>query len=101
MKIHMTEEPLKIYIAGKITGNKNAREQFKAVEKDLVLAGHKVINPSVLPDGFEHQEYMHICFSMLDICEAIYLQKNWRDSAGACMEYGYAKAKGKKIIEET
>ena len=91
---------MKIYVAGKITGNKNAKEQFKKVEEDLLLAGHQVLNPSILPVGFEHQEYMHICFSMLDVCEAIYLQKNWRNSMGACMEYGYATAKGKQIIEE-
>jgi nucleoside 2-deoxyribosyltransferase len=89
---------MKVYIAGKITGNPDYQEQFKAAEKELTIAGHKVMNPAILPEGFKHEEYMHICLAMIDICEAVYFLSNWRESSGACIEYGYAKGLGKEIL---
>lgn len=90
---------MKIYIAGKITGNPDYKNQFAEAEATLKAQGHTVMNPSVLPEGFEHYEYMKICFRMIDVCEAIYFLDNWRDSQGAKMEYEYARATGKRIKE--
>ena len=42
---------MKIYIAGKITGDKGYREKFAAVEAALWAQGFTVINPAVLPEG--------------------------------------------------
>ena len=88
---------MKIYIAGKITNNPNYKAQFAEAEKALKEQGHVTMNPSVLPDGFEHHEYMWICYRMIDVCDAVYLLNNWKDSAGALMEYDYA-LRNKKII---
>jgi len=89
---------MKIYIAGKITDNPDYMEQFAIAELFLIKKGHFVMNPTILPPGFEHHEYMKVCFSMIGVCEAVYLLDNWQDSKGAMMEYEYAKSKGKKII---
>ena len=91
---------MKLYIAGKITDNPNYKEQFAKSEKALKEQGHVTMNPAILPDGFEHGEYMRICFSMIDVCEGIYLLENWRDSKGATMEHHYALSRNKVVLME-
>jgi len=92
---------MKIYIAGKITGLENYKELFNRKEKELLEKGCTVMNPSVLPDGFEHEEYMKICFSMIDVCDSIYLLSNWKDSKGAQMEWLYAQKNNKGVYYES
>lgn len=89
---------MKIYIAGKITGNPNYKRDFGNVEKMLKREGHTTINPSILPKGFEWSEYIHICKAMIDVCHAVYLLNSWKDSQGATVEKSYAEAKGKIIL---
>ena len=91
---------MKIYLAGKITGNENFVEEFKKAELTLKEAGHVVINPSLLPVGFEHSEYMKVCLPMVGICDAIYLLNGWESSRGANMEKDYAESWGKLVIFE-
>lgn len=63
---------MKIYIAGKITGDKNYKEKFDAVEKLLASRGHSVMNPAWLGNytGFSWEEYMGVSTSMQRVCEA-------------------------------
>jgi len=90
---------MKVYIAGKITGLENYKLEFEKAETFLKLQGHRVLNPSILPyPGFEHHEYMHICFAMIDVCDAVFLLENWTTSDGAKMEIKYAIDKGKRPI---
>ena len=91
---------MKVYIAGKITGNPEYKQQFAEAEKKLRAQGHTTMNPAVLPDGFEHQEYMRVCFSMIDVCDAVYFLSNWEDSKGARMEYNYAFGTNKDLMFE-
>ena len=78
---------MKVYIAGKITGLDEALvfKKFQKSEKLLREHGHTTMSPAVLAsnDGFAHSDYMHICFAMIDVCDAVYMQKDWRDSKGA------------------
>ena len=90
----------KIYIAGKITGLKNYREVFKKAEKELNDKGNVCMNPSVLSEGFEWNEYMYICYQMMGVCDTIYMLKNWIDSKGAINEHDYAIENHMKIIYE-
>lgn len=90
----------KIYIAGKITGLKEYKKKFLETEKRLTAEGNAVMNPSVLPPGFEHEEYMKICLAMIDACDTLFFLRDWRESKGARMEHAYASACGKKIIFE-
>ena len=47
-----------------------------------------------------YEEYMKMCFCMLDMCEAIFMLKGWSKSCGANREYGYALAKVMIIMFE-
>lgn len=92
---------IKIYIAGKITDNPKYKEQFAEAEKVLRQAGYVVMNPTILPAGFEHHEYMKVCFGMIDACKAVYMLNNWRDSKGATMEHDRALSMGKTVIYQS
>lgn len=89
---------MKLYLAGKITGNPNYRSQFDEVAKVLATEGHTIMYSTNLPAGYTHDEYLHICFAMIDVCEGIALLPNWKESRGAQMEHAYAIMKDKKIF---
>lgn len=89
---------MKIYIAGPITGNPRYKKQFTEAEEYLRALGHTPMNPAVLPAGFEHYEYMKICYSMIDVCEGVFFLDNWQKSTGARKEHAYAKQQNKKIM---
>lgn len=88
---------MKVYIAGKITGYPEYKAKFKEAEKMLKSKGHTVFNPTVLPNNLTADEYKHIEMSIIDICDAIYLLDNWRDSEGARYEKFYASLNLKRI----
>ena len=71
---------MKIYIAGKVTGEMpyNYRHKFGYAATKLKEKGHKVINPVVLNDsldkaGFSYEDMMAMCFRAIDICDAVYM----------------------------
>ena len=92
---------MKIYIAGKITGldRRAMIQKFEIAAARLKAQGHSVFLPCVLPEYFDvsHDDYLHICFAMIDICEAVYMLKDWQKSIGARKELQYA-ADWEKII---
>lgn len=77
---------MKIYIAGKITGDKGYREKFAVVEAALWAQGFTVINPEVLPEGMRPADYMRICFAMVDIADEVVFLPDWQESQGANLE---------------
>lgn len=86
-----------IYIAGKITNNPNYMQEFASAERTLTGAGFLVMNPTILPEGFGYEQYMKICFSMIDVCDTVVLLDNWEQSSGARRERNFAIAKQKNI----
>lgn len=90
---------MKVYIAGKITGNENYKAEFAEAEKKLRTLGHIPLNPAVLPEGLEKADYMRICLAMLDSADAIALMLNWTGSPGANIELSLAMYTGKKQID--
>ena len=92
---------MKIYLAGKITGNPNFKDDFKKAELALKLQGHIVLSPAdtiARIQRLEHHEYLHICYAMIDVADAVAFLPNWKDSKGAREEREYAMKKGKEIM---
>lgn len=91
---------MKLYISGKITGEKDYKSKFERGESEVEIMGHIPYNPSKiqLPKEANYEEYMHMCFAMLDICDGIYMLNNWQESKGANRELGYAIGRGKVIF---
>lgn len=93
---------MKIYIAGKITDNKNYWIDFLKAEIEVKWRYQcKVLNPAdtiARIKGLNHSEYLHICKAMIDVCEAVAFLPNWKESKGANAELEYAKENNKKII---
>ena len=85
----------KIYIAGGITGVPDYKEHFAKAEEYLISRGAIPMNPARMSEGFEWKDYLHICLTMIDVCEAVYLLNGWYDSAGARAEWFYADLYGK------
>ena len=95
---------MKIYISGAITGTDDYMERFSKAEKELTAKGYSVVNPAKvnaqLPEDTNYEEYMKMCFCMLDMCTAIYMLDGFEKSCGANRELGYAMAKDMTIMYE-
>ena len=95
---------MKIYISGAITGTNDYMERFEKAEKELTEQGYSVVNPAKvnaqLPEDTTYEEYMKMCFCMLDMCDSIYMLRGCEKSCGANREYGYALAKDMIIMYE-
>ena len=97
---------MKIYISGAITNNPNYKEDFERAEDYLQreYPSADIINPALVnsffPKSTTHEEYMKMCFCMLDMCDSIYLLKGFEKSCGANRELGYAMAKDMIIMHE-
>ena len=103
---------MKVYLAGKITGDPNYREKFAAAAKKLEeRAGVTVISPAVTPEGLKKADYMRICFAMLEslltVDEGIAMLESadtavflpdWEDSPGAQLEKHWCEYVGKKMV---
>lgn len=92
---------MRVYISGGVTNNPGYEKQFKSAELWLKLNGHEAVNPvevcAALPKSFTHEDYMRVCFKLIDISECVYVLKGWQTSKGAKAELSYAKALGKKV----
>lgn len=86
---------MKIYIAGKIAGDKRYRAKFREAAKTLEAAGHVVLNPATLPDGLEQADYMRIRLAMLDTADLAVFLPDYQESKGAMVEWGYCQRIGK------
>ena len=90
----------KIYIAGGITGVHDYKEHFAKAEEYLISRGAIPMNPARMSEGFEWKDYLHICLTMIDVCDGIYLLNNWYGSAGARAESFYTELYGKEKYYE-
>lgn len=89
---------MKVYIAGKITGNPDYIKQFAEAEKELKASGHTVLNP-VKNKGFSYKEYIDMGLCELMKCDGIYLLDGWQESSGARLEFLYAMVTDMVVVE--
>lgn len=90
---------MKIYLAGKITGDKNYRAKFAAAAEKIAAQGHIVLNLAELPEGMRPQDYMRICIAMIDCAEAVAFLPDWAESRGARTERVLSEYNGKPCID--
>ena len=65
---------MKIYLAGRIAGDRKYRAKFREATRALEGMGHVVLNPATLPDGLTDADYMQICIAMLNAADlAVFL----------------------------
>lgn len=88
---------MKIYIAGKITGDPKYREKFKEAAADIARGAHIPLNPADLPKGMRPKDYMRICFAMIDVADLVVFLPDAKDSAGARLEKAYCEYVGKEM----
>lgn len=97
---------LRVYIAGKITGEDPVKcmQKFEAAEAKLRRLGvQTIINPKKLgiPDSWTWKESEEICKKVLrENANAIYLLNDWISSEGAMEEYHYARCHAYRIFTE-
>lgn len=89
----------KVFISGKIAGDPNYKEKFADVQKYLEAEGYIVLNPSMLPQGLTNEEYMRICFAMIDTADAVAFIEGYDDSPGSMLELEYCKYTRKIAFE--
>ena len=91
---------MRIYISGGITNVPNYKEHFAEAEAYLKSQGHEVINPCmiVLPESCTWKDYMKIDLCLLSLCDTIYMLKDYEQSKGARIEYGFALTNNLNIM---
>lgn len=90
--------PLKVYIAGKITGDPEYKRKFLAAHMEQRNEGHIVLNPAHLPEGMKSADYMRICLAMIDSAGMVAFLPDWEDSPGARLEHDYCEYVGKRLF---
>ena len=90
---------MKIYLAGKISGDPDYQKKFNDIEAVLLQKGYSVMNPARLCncDGFTWDDYMTVSSAMQQVCDATVLLADWQDSRGARIEALKAKKNQQKI----
>ena len=82
---------MKIYIAGKITGDPEYRRKFACAARQVEAFGHIALNPAELPEGMAAADYMRICFAMIDTADELWYLADAAKSAGARVEMQYCR----------
>ena len=90
-----------VYLSGRISGNENYKKEFASAERFLSQMSYIVINPANLEEvakGLTYEQYLKICYRLVDISDIIFMVSGWQKSKGANAELTYAKSLGKKVM---
>ena len=90
---------MKIYIAGKITGDPYYKAKFARAAADIAAAGHTPINPAMQPEGMSNADYMRVIFAQLDSADAVAFLPDWEFSKGARIEHLLVEYTGKPMYD--
>ena len=82
---------MKVYIAGKITGEPNYKQKFEAAAQRVQEGGDIPLNPAWQPAGMSNADYMRICFAMIDSADIVWFLDDYTDSQGAQLEHAYCQ----------
>lgn len=84
-----------IYIAGPIKGVSDYRKTFQFAADIIERLGYIALTPSSLPEGMSAEQYMRICFAMIDDADGVVFLPGSENSLGAMLEQGYCDYIGK------
>lgn len=87
-----------VYISGPITGVERYWEPFEQAEDDLTGLGYIPLSPAHLPAGMTEENYMRICFAMIDSADAVLLLPGHQRSRGARLEANYCEYTQKPVV---
>lgn len=85
----MGEKKKVIFISGPITGVPEYYKAFEAMEDELSALGYIPLSPSRLPTGMTYEQYMRICFAMIDSADAVIFLEDYENSTGSKLERDY------------
>ena len=85
---------MKIYIAGKITGDTNYKEKFDKAKQKVKANGNIALCPTFLDGRMNNKDCMHICLAMIDVADVVWFLDDWQDSNGAKLEHAYCQYNG-------
>ena len=85
---------MKVYIAGKITGDSAYREKFQQAHRDLEVKEFIVLIPAELPEGMQPCDYMRICFAMMDCADIVAFLPGY----SARLEFDWCQYTGKQPV---
>ena len=98
---------MRIYISGAITGHEDTAEERFRTASMLLKAAYsdaEIVNPWRIGQKIAytakptHEEFMHISFALMDICDSVYFIPGWGVSDGCQKERKYAEEKGMVIL---
>lgn len=84
-----------VYLAGRISGAPDYKEQFAEAARQVEALGFAVLNPAALPPELGNERAMKICTAMIDQADVVYFLPGWARSVGAQLEMAYCKYTGK------
>lgn len=89
-----------VYIAGKISDNPTFQRDFSDAVVKLKMKGYvHIINPCCMSNlNLDYEQFMKICFTMIDVADCVYFLSTWQDSEGAKREMSYALSKNKELL---
>ena len=92
----------RVYLSGKVTGESDFFSKFFKAEEAFKDAGYEVANPALicamLPKSYTHEEYMNVCMTILDTCDAVHVIDGEETSEGVKEEIAYAEFIGLPFI---
>ena len=89
---------MKVYIAGKITGDTEYQKKFRRAQKCLENEGFAVLSPAALPEGMNPADYMRICFAMMDSADVVAFLPDYEQSRGAQLEWAWCQYTSKQTM---
>jgi len=88
----------RIYIAGKISGDKNYCKKFLAEEDRLYDLGYEPVNPAaIIEPKVPWPEAMKIAIRKMLLCDGVSLLPDWKKSRGAKIEARLARELGMDV----
>ena len=88
-----------VYISGPITGVPRYWEAFEAAEDLITAKGWIPLSPARLPEGMTNEQYIRICFAMIDSADMVLFLPTWPTSLGSRLEHHYCVYTKKWILD--